>query len=108
MIGIASGRYTVERGEATDSYGDESDAAEYVKTGILGSIAGRSITTSQPNSGRATVVSVLMGRFAAGTDLRAGDRLTDERTGAKFVVLSRLPSADLLNRAQTVVELQET
>jgi hypothetical protein len=55
-------------------------------TNIRGSVMERRILTTTEAEGRAQMVSYLIGRLPAGTDVKNGDRLQDEKTGETFII----------------------
>lgn len=86
MIARATTRITVLRGTATDDYGDESDAATAVYTGIPAALTEQTRTVTTRESPTPRVIRFTVGRVTAGTDITDQDRLRDERTGQVYIV----------------------
>lgn len=96
MKAAANTRVTILRGATTDSFGDPVDIARPVYTGVTASILEFNKTTTSPVDGTVRHIRRYVGRLPAGTDLRAGDRIKDERDGAIYIfdasTVSRTPA----------------
>lgn len=87
MSFLATTTVTVYRGVSTDSYGDEIDENNEVATGQVCSILEASpISATRKADQRLETVRRYVGRFYGSADLRDGDRVYDERTGATYMV----------------------
>ncbi len=86
MIAQATTTIAVLRGTSTDVYGDETDTATAVRTGIPASLIEqtRRVTTRDDPTPR--IVRYAVGRVTAGTDVTDQDRIKDERTNAIYIV----------------------
>lgn len=78
MAFLATGLYRLERGNAPDQFGDDADVLETVQRDQPGAVVERNRTTYDPASARPISVVICTGRFRAGTDVRAGDRVVDQ------------------------------
>lgn len=106
MMGMATGRYSIIRGESTQNdYGDEVESDTVVEDGILGSVIERSRTNFDPQSGRIATLRQLTGRFTNGTDIRDGDRIKDEESGRVYLVTSVFNGTSLVGKADVVLDL---
>lgn len=86
MKARATTTVTILRGSGVDSFGDERDTAATVREGVTASIIEQNKTVTTPVDGTPRVVRHTTCRLPAGTDVRTGDRLRDERTGAVYIV----------------------
>jgi hypothetical protein len=81
----ANTRITILRGSTSDSFGDPKDLPKTILTGVTASIIERNKTTTNPDDGNIRTVRTYTCRIPAGTPLRTGDRIKDEKTGAIYV-----------------------
>jgi len=81
----ANTKVTILRGAGTDSFGDPTDLPKPIRTGVTASIIEKSKTVTNPVDGSIRQVRYFIGRVPSGTDIRTGDRIRDERTGAVYV-----------------------
>jgi hypothetical protein len=98
-VWVATSTYSILRGTITDEYGDKKDRDTPVRTGVIGSVMERRILTTTESEGRAQMVSYLVGRLPAGTDVQNGDRLQDEKTGETFIIdtIDTTPRSPFMN-----------
>lgn len=76
----------VERGEATDEYGDPIDSSTVHTEGLpvaITEIRQRSYQSSEQRGGQVEEFKI---RLRPGIDVQEGDRLVDERTGERYQV----------------------
>lgn len=85
MKARANTRVTILRGTSTDAFGDPVDTLTEVATGITASIIEQRKTVTNPVDGVVRRVRYTTGRLPAGTDLRDGDRVKDEKTGVIYM-----------------------
>lgn len=82
----------VQRGSSTDAYGDAIDTATTVATGLPAAVSeeggvGRGQQRRyRPAENRTTLVETFSIRLRPDADIREGDRLVDQRSGAVFQV----------------------
>lgn len=81
----ANTRVTILRGTSTDAFGDPVDTLTEVRTGVTASIMEQRKTVTNPVDGMPRQVRFTTGRLPAGTDLRNGDRIKDEKTGVIYM-----------------------
>lgn len=107
MMGIATGRYSIIRGESTlNDYGDEVETDTVIRESVQGSVIERSRTNFDPESGRIATLRQLTGRFAHGTDIKDGDRIKDEESGKVYLVTSVFNGSSLVGKADIVLDLR--
>jgi hypothetical protein len=82
----ATATVTIKRGITTDGFGDVVDTGVTVATGVPMSILTQRKTVYTPEDGRVQQIRYYTGRASADTDLRVGDQVEDEATGAGYVV----------------------
>lgn len=86
MYALATGSFSVLRGSSTNVYGDETDAASVVLTGVpMALMPGARGRTSRAEGGLREV-DTFTGYAPYGTDLRLDDRIKDETTGEVYVL----------------------
>jgi hypothetical protein len=103
---LASGRYRVERGEVADVFDtDASVAPTTVARGLPAAVTEQGQNVFNRASGLPEVVRSVTGRFRHGTDLVAGDRVIDEVTNDRFVVIEVHTTASGINRPDVVAAL---
>jgi hypothetical protein len=78
MIAVATGLYSVLRGETTNTYGDAVDADVVVQAAIPVALMPASQAATRRADDRAQEVEYARGRVAWGTDIRVGDRLRSD------------------------------
>ncbi|MEU9819210.1 hypothetical protein ACIGG9_16035 [Pseudonocardia alni] len=88
MYAVATCRGSILRGTTTDAYGDESDVATVVATGVLACLREVSSrifdhATQTPRQVRRTTAQV-----PSATDIRVGDRFRDDRHDVVYEVLN--------------------
>lgn len=83
---LATSTYSILRGQWTDPYGDAKDSDEPVHTRIPGSVQEIRSVPTLGSEGLARQITFLVGRLPERTDVRHGDRLRDERSGAVYMV----------------------
>lgn len=94
MKARANTRVTILRGEGTDGFGDPVDLGKPVAQDITAWIAGERVSSGGGRSMTATTAKDDMPRtvryhpcrLPAGTDVRDGDRIKDQRTGRIYVI----------------------
>jgi hypothetical protein len=74
------------RGTTTDTYGDPADNATPAASGMLAALTEQTRLTTTPVDGNPRVIHYTTVRVGYGTDLRAGDRIKDERTNHIYIV----------------------
>lgn len=86
MIARANTTMTIMRGDAADTYGDESPMGSKVATGILAFLVEktRKVFTFDDPSPR--IVRYHVARVDPRTDIRENDIMMDERTGVHYMV----------------------
>lgn len=99
MNATATTTVSVLRGTTTDDYGDPVDSNTAVATGIPASIIEQRQTVTTADDPNPRVVRTYTGRVSAGTDIRTGDRIKDERTTYVYIVdqFSQVSSPVLTN-----------
>ena len=83
---IPTTRVTIQRGTATDSYGDEIDSGQVHATGVPVVITEVQQRSFLPDEQRGGVTEQHIIRFRPAVDIREGDRVLDEHTGALYVI----------------------
>lgn len=87
MIATPNGTVTVCRDTGVDEYGDEVDISDFQEaTGVPIRITEQTRRVTTYDQATPRVVRWLAGRVAAGTDIRADDRLVHEQTGITYLV----------------------
>src|SRR4051812_25658429 len=87
MYALATSSASIYRGTTTDDYGDTvDDDTTPIRTGVPVSLLEQTNTVIPADGSTPSVVRYVAGRVAAGTDIKDGDRLLDERAGAKYAV----------------------
>lgn len=86
MITTPTTTVSILRGETTDTYGDPADNATVAASGVLAALTEQTRQTTTPVDGDPRTVRYTTLRCGYGTDLRAGDRVRDERTTLTWVV----------------------
>ncbi len=86
MTFLANTTVSILRGSQVDEYGDEVDADTVVQTGIRASLLERTVTDLDRNTGGTRQQRRVTGRVATNVDVREGDRIRDERTGAIYAI----------------------
>lgn len=86
MLGLATGTYTQLRGTGESVFGDVTDVATPVRTGLALSILEQRRTTTRKADDRAQSTVYATGRVSPGVDVRTGDRFQDEATLATYIV----------------------
>jgi hypothetical protein len=94
------------RGTVIGDYSDELDSDEEVASGVRASILERPVTGGRPVSGRSDTQRTHTMRMWKVVDLRQGDRVRDERTGAIYSVLTLAPSTNPVGLGSTRADLQ--
>lgn len=84
MKARANTRVTILRGTTTDAFGDPVDTLTTVATGVTASIVEQRKTVTNPADGVVRRVRYTTGRLPAGTDIRDGDRIRDEKTNVVY------------------------
>ncbi len=79
---------SILRGTTVNDWGDEVDSDTTVATGIPASVMERTLTDIDPSSGDPRTARAVVGGVPAGTDVRDGDRLRDERTDITYAIRS--------------------
>lgn len=85
MKARANTTVSILRGADTDSFGDPVDTLTVVATGVTASIIEQRKTVTTPVDGNVRQVRFTTGRLPAGTDVRTGDRIKDEKTNRIYV-----------------------
>jgi hypothetical protein len=109
MLATATCTVAVHRDTEVDGYADTvDDNTAPVATGVP--VAVREQTRRVWNHTTATprVVRTIAGRVAAGTDIRAGDRLVNEQTAAVYLVDAVGEPADTATNVDLYLELRAT
>lgn len=95
MYTLATTRITIYRGTVIDEGGDEAPTDTPLKTGVLASIVEKATTVfssgstvQDPTTPTPRVVRQLIGRVGSTVDIRTKDRIEDERTGERYVVMN--------------------
>lgn len=86
MNALATTTIAVLRHTTTNDYGDEVDADNTVATMLPAALTERQRTVTNPVDGNPRVVRHTTARVRADADVRKGDRVRDERTGAIYLV----------------------
>lgn len=85
MSFVATTTVTVMRGEGTDRFGDPIDVDAAIHDNVPASIIEQGMNSrSRPVDGRTDQVRGYTLRIRANIELRKGDRVRDERTGAVY------------------------
>lgn len=106
MSFLATTTVTVLRGTTTDRYGDEQDTEDVVAERIPVSIIERPVRGGRPASGRKDTQRGYMMRCWRRDDIRQGDRVRDERTGLRYVILTQAPNTNPVGLGSTHFDLQ--
>lgn len=106
MSFLATTTVSILRGTVVGDYGDELDSDEEVASGVRASILERPVTGGRPASGRSDTQRTHAMRVWRGVDLRQGDRVRDERTGALYSVLTLATSTNPAGLGSTRADLQ--
>lgn len=77
---------TILRGTTTNGYGDEQDNDTVAASGIPCSIIEQTRFTQDKSTDTPRVVRYVTGRMYHGTDVRAGDRIRNERDSVVYIV----------------------
>jgi hypothetical protein len=86
MKATATTTVSLLRGTTTDAYGDTIDATTTVATGVTASLIEQRRTTKRRDEREPRTARYYVLRVPAGTDLRRGDRVRDERTSYVYIV----------------------
>lgn len=106
MMGMATGKFSVVRGETTlNDYGDEVEGTTVVQSNVSGSVIEQSRSVYDPQSGRVATLRKLTGRFSNGTDIRDGDRIKDEKSDKTYLVSAIFEGTSLVGKADLVLDL---
>lgn len=106
MHGLATGLYTQLRGVGTNAFGDVTDEATAIQTGLAMSIIEQSRATTRQADDRAQSVVYAIGRCSPGLDVRTGDRFRDEVTLATYIVTSVTRLANPVSANDTRLALE--
>lgn len=102
-------RVTVQRGVEQDRYGEDTDTATVVLTGVPAAVtegdrSGRAAQQSgRPADGRGGVIDSYTIRLRPGADVIEQDRLVDERSGAVYQVTDVFTPSRLVGLADVRV-----
>jgi hypothetical protein len=109
VIALATTTVTVLRGVTTSAYGDEQDADTSVATGIPLGLMVASQAGTRSADARPQEVETFRGRMPAGTDIRVGDRLRDERdTSLVYLVTGSHQAPNPILAQDVAVDLTRT
>lgn len=108
MIALASTTVAVLRGSTTSAYGDEQDADTSVATGVPLGLTPASQASTRSADARPQEVEFFRGRAPAGTDIRVGDRLQDERSSAIYLVTGSHQAANPILAQDLALDLTRT
>lgn len=86
MYVVATCTASILRGTTTDDYGDVTDNATVVATGIIASIREQSRTVFDPNTQQPRIVRFTEGVMPAGTDVVDTDQVRDDTYGITYFV----------------------
>lgn len=90
MYAIASTTVSVLRGTTTNAWGDvlDDDNATPVYTGLLAALSIERTQRHNPANQDVRTIRSISCAMQSNTDVREGDRLLDERTGALYAIES--------------------
>jgi hypothetical protein len=106
MLGLATGTYTQLRGVGTNAFGDVTDVATAIATGLPMSILEQRQATTRQADDRGQTVVYARGRCSPSLTVRTGDRFQDEVTGAAYIVTSVTRLANAVLPQETKLELE--
>lgn len=106
MRAVATSTFSVLRGTGESSFGDETDTGTVVLSGVPMSVMEQRRQDANPVTGRADTVHFYTGRCSPALDVRAGDRLQDERTGAIYQVSSATQVANPVSQNDRRMDLE--
>lgn len=106
MSFLATTKVSILRGTVMGPYGDELDSDTVAASGVLASILERPVTGARPVGGRTDTPRTYALRVWNGVDIRQGDRVRDERTGAVYSVTTLAPSTNPVGLGATRADLQ--
>lgn len=83
---VATTLISVLRGSTVDEFDDEVDGATVIAIGIPAAIVEQSRTVRTESDPTPRAVSYYLGRVKYGTDIKAEDRIKDEKTNQVYIV----------------------
>lgn len=108
MRAPANAVVSVMRGERVDEFGDTVNVDIPVVQGVVAAIFEQTRRRFLPAENEVRVVRTVSGRLPAGTDLRKGDRLLDQRTRRTYLVTEIHKVTATTHTPDLAVELQYT
>jgi hypothetical protein len=108
MVSVFLATHLVDilRGTRTDEYGDDADHDVVVYSGVPCSITDAARRNWDRATGLPRTVRWYVGRFRPGTDLRAGDRVRDRRTGIVYQVDSLAELAPVGGSVDVICDME--
>jgi len=103
---LPTGTYSQLRGTGASVFGDVTDVATMIASGLLLSILEQSRATTRAADDRAQSVVYARGRAPATLNIVTGDRFRDEATLATYVVTSVSRVANPIFPNDTALELE--
>lgn len=104
--GRANTKVTILRGVTADSFGDPADTATPVATDVTASIIEQRKTVTNPVDGVVRRVRFYTGRLPAGTDIRSGDRIKDQKTNAIYIFDAATTPTNAVRGSDVVLDLR--
>ena len=86
MISRATGLFSIYRGAATNTSGDEIDHPYLVLANVPLSLRNSSTISDNPNTATPRTITAFRGRGSSSLGLRANDRIIDQATEESFLV----------------------
>ncbi|MGR4847910.1 hypothetical protein [Streptomyces sp. LARHCF252] len=106
MIASATTTVTIYRGQTTDEWGDPTDTNTIVDTGVIASIIEVNQDASTETTGVPRVIRKAIGRVGSEVDVRANDRIYDEKNLETWIIRSLARVKNPVCAMDTKLDLQ--
>lgn len=93
-MNLATATVSILRGTSTDDFGDETDTATVLTSGIPASLIESTRTAMEPVSGTPRIIRTHVARLPPDTDVTENDRIKDEQTTEIYIVVSVTKNAN--------------
>lgn len=108
MLALATTSVSVLRGTSTDAFGDETDTATVLKSGIPASLIESTRTAMEPVSGTPRIIRTHVCRLPSTTDVNEDDRIKDEKTDEIYIVVSVTKNSNPITAQPLRADLKRT
>jgi hypothetical protein len=106
VIASATTTITIYRGQTEDEWGDVTDTNTVAATGVVASIVEVNQDASTETTGVPRVIRKAIGRVGSEVDVRANDRIYDEKNQETWIIRSLARVQNPICAMDTKLDLQ--